>query len=97
MYITNEYSSIATLLIICHGNAPLPPLNNVSQFFGCSNLVIMKKNNYVSQVGLEGQLCEEVYPRSVYFLNIFILYHSFKVDHDHFPNTLLANILTHDS
>ena len=33
----------------------------------------MEKNNYVFQVGLEGQLCEEVYPRSVYFLNMFII------------------------
>ena len=31
-----------------------------------------EKNDSVFQVGLEGQLCEEVYPRSFYFFNMLI-------------------------
>ena len=76
MIITIECSSIANYSSFDMEMTSLSPLNNgkiSTDFFWGSNWVIMGKNNYVFQVGLEGQLCEEVYPRSVYFLNMFII------------------------
>ena len=51
---------------------PFLPWTMLAIFLDVQIYLLWKKNNYVSQVGLEGQLCEEVYPRSVYFLNMFI-------------------------
>ena len=75
MIITIECSSIANYSSFDMEMTSLSPLNNgkISTDFLGFKLSYHGKNNYVFQVGLEGQLCEEVYPRSVYFLNMFII------------------------